>query len=67
MRRDVRTDQETVVSDLSSINDKLTASASLRSEKLVWPADYEARERKLMDWVRSERFSIDGFTEFVVE
>ncbi|HEY9233210.1 MAG TPA: hypothetical protein VIS78_13740, partial [Blastocatellia bacterium] len=48
MRRDVRSDQETVVSDLSSMNDKLTASASLRSEKLVWPADYEPRERKLM-------------------
>jgi cyclic-di-AMP phosphodiesterase PgpH len=48
MRRDVRSDQETVVSDLGSINDKLTASASLRSEKLVWPADYEPRERKLM-------------------
>src|SRR5437764_510035 len=41
-------DQATVVSDLSSMNDKLTASASLRSEKLVWPADYEPRERKLM-------------------
>ncbi|HJQ25105.1 MAG TPA: HDIG domain-containing protein [Blastocatellia bacterium] len=48
IRRDVRTDQQAVISDLSSINDKLTASASLRSEKLVWPADYEARERKLM-------------------
>jgi regulator of RNase E activity RraA len=26
-----------------------------------------ARERKLMDWVRSERFSIDGLTDFVAE
>jgi putative nucleotidyltransferase with HDIG domain len=47
-RRDVRSDQETVVSDLSNIYDKITASASLRSEKLVWPADYDMRQRKLM-------------------
>jgi putative nucleotidyltransferase with HDIG domain len=47
-RRDARNDQEAVLSDLGSINDKITASASLRSEKLVWPADYDARERRLM-------------------
>jgi len=26
-----------------------------------------ARERRLMEWVRSERFSVDGFENFVVE
>ncbi|MFL6212832.1 MAG: HD family phosphohydrolase [Blastocatellia bacterium] len=47
-RRDTRSEQEAVISDLSSINDKITASASLRSEKLIWPADYDARERRVM-------------------
>lgn len=47
-RRDVRSDQETIVSDLSNVYDKITASAALRSEKLVWPADYEPRERRLL-------------------
>lgn len=46
MRHDARSGQETIVSDLSSIHDKITASASLRSEKVLWPADYDLRERK---------------------
>src|SRR5689334_18099813 len=47
-RRDTRSEQEAVISDLNTINDKITASASLRSEKLIWPADYDQRERRLM-------------------
>jgi cyclic-di-AMP phosphodiesterase PgpH len=48
VRRDVRTGQESAVTDFSTIHDKITASALLRSEKLVWPAEYEARERRLL-------------------
>lgn len=48
VRRDLRSAQEVVVTDLSSIRDKLTASAALRSEKLIWPAEYDARDRSLL-------------------
>jgi cyclic-di-AMP phosphodiesterase PgpH len=48
VRRDVRTGQETTITDFNTIHDKITASASLKSEKLVWPAEYEMRERKLL-------------------
>ena len=48
IRRDVKTGQETTVTDFNTIHDKITASASLRSEKLVWPAEYEARDRRLL-------------------
>lgn len=47
LRRDSRSGQEVVITDLSSIRDKLTASASLKSEKLIWPAEYDARDRKM--------------------
>jgi putative nucleotidyltransferase with HDIG domain len=46
LRRDTRSDTETPLTDLSPIRDLITARAQLRSEKLVWPADYDARERK---------------------
>lgn len=45
-KRDLRNNQEVVVTDLSSIRDKLTASAALRSEKLIWPAEYDIEARK---------------------
>ncbi len=48
MRHDGKSGQEIVINDLSSIHDKITASAHLRSEKTLWPADYDARERKLL-------------------
>jgi len=48
IRRDSRTGQEVVVTDLSSIRDKLTASAALRSEKLIWPAEYDSRDRAML-------------------
>ena len=48
LRRDLKTGQEAVITDLTSIQDKLTASASLKSEKLIWPAEYDARSRKVM-------------------
>jgi putative nucleotidyltransferase with HDIG domain len=48
MRRDLKTGQEVVISDLTSIRDKLTSSASLKSEKLIWPAEYDARSRKML-------------------
>jgi putative nucleotidyltransferase with HDIG domain len=47
VRRDVRTNQETVITDLSSIHDLITARAALRSDRLVWPAEYDAQDRRL--------------------
>jgi len=48
VRRDPKSGQEFMITDLSTIRDTLTAAASLRSEKLIWPADYDARDRKLL-------------------
>jgi cyclic-di-AMP phosphodiesterase PgpH len=48
VRRDTRSNQETVLTDLSPIRDLITARAQLRSDKLVWPSDYDARERKFL-------------------
>jgi membrane-associated HD superfamily phosphohydrolase len=48
MRRDLKTGQEVLITDLSSVRDKLTASASLKSEKLIWPAEYSPKDRKLL-------------------
>ncbi|MBI3653551.1 MAG: HDIG domain-containing protein [Acidobacteria bacterium] len=47
LRRDTRSNTEMAVTDLAPIRDLITARAQLRSEKIVWPADYDARERKL--------------------
>jgi len=48
MRRDLKTGQEVVVTDLSTVRDKMTASASLKSEKLIWPAEYSVNDRKML-------------------
>ena len=48
VRRDLKSGQEAVVTDMSSIRDKLTASAALRSEKLIWPAEYDLRDRSML-------------------
>jgi putative nucleotidyltransferase with HDIG domain len=48
VRRDVKSGQETAITDFNTVHDKITASAALRSEKLVWPAEYEPRDRKLL-------------------
>jgi putative nucleotidyltransferase with HDIG domain len=48
LRRDSRSGQEVVITDLSSIRDKLTASAALKSEKLIWPAEYDLRARRIL-------------------
>ncbi len=48
LRRDKKTGQETVVADLSNIRDLITARAALRSDKLVWPAEYEKNERRMI-------------------
>jgi cyclic-di-AMP phosphodiesterase PgpH len=48
IRRDLKSGQEVVLTDLSLIRDKLTASASLKSEKLIWPAEYDARSRRML-------------------
>jgi putative nucleotidyltransferase with HDIG domain len=48
VRRDAKSGQETTVTDFNTIHDKITASASMRSEKLVWPAEYDSRDRKLL-------------------
>jgi putative nucleotidyltransferase with HDIG domain len=47
-RRDLKTNQEAMVSDLTTIRDKLMASALLRSDRIVWPASYSARERRIL-------------------
>ena len=47
-RRDLKTGQEAKITDLSSVRDKLTAAAALKSEKLIWPADYSSKDRKLL-------------------
>jgi putative nucleotidyltransferase with HDIG domain len=47
-RRDTRSNNETTLTDLSPVRDLITARAQLRSDKLVWPADYDARERKFL-------------------
>jgi putative nucleotidyltransferase with HDIG domain len=48
IRRDTRTGEEITVTDLSSVRDLVTARAALRSDKVVWPAEYSARERTLL-------------------
>ncbi|PYT09157.1 MAG: hypothetical protein DMF60_03160, partial [Acidobacteria bacterium] len=48
IRRDLKSGQEVVVTDLASIRDKLTASASLKSEKLIWPAEYDSSSRRML-------------------
>jgi putative nucleotidyltransferase with HDIG domain len=48
VRRDPRSGQEVIVTDMTSIRDKLTASAALRSEKLIWPAEYDLRDRSML-------------------
>lgn len=45
-RRDVKTQEESVITDISSIHDLITARAALRSDKLLLPVDYNASERK---------------------
>jgi len=47
-RRDLKTGLEVKITDLNSIRDKLTASASLKSEKLIWPAEYNPNDRRLL-------------------
>lgn len=47
-RRDLKTGLEVKVTDLNSIRDKLTASAALKSEKLIWPAEYSPNDRRLL-------------------
>jgi putative nucleotidyltransferase with HDIG domain len=48
IRRDTRSGEELTVTDLSSVRDLVTARASLRSDKLVWPPEYSAREKTLL-------------------
>ncbi len=47
-RRDERTHQETTVTDLGSTRDMIVARAQLRSADLVWPAEYNPAERRLL-------------------
>ncbi|HKV40886.1 MAG TPA: HDIG domain-containing protein, partial [Blastocatellia bacterium] len=48
LRRDTKSGQENVVTDLGSVKDLITGRAALRSEKLVWPSEYSARDRSLL-------------------
>ncbi|MEW6211840.1 MAG: hypothetical protein AB1631_26015, partial [Acidobacteriota bacterium] len=47
-RRDTRNKEETVINNISSVYDRMTARAALRSEKLTFPPDYTPAERKLL-------------------
>jgi hypothetical protein len=47
-RRDLRTKEEMVITDISSIPDQMIARAALRSEKLLFPAEYTRVERQLI-------------------
>ncbi len=47
VRRDVKNNNEMVVTDLSPIRDLITARAHIRSDKFTLPVEYDAREKKL--------------------
>ena len=51
VRRDTRSKEEVIVSDISMIRDVITARAALRSDRLVWPGEYDADERRLLGQV----------------
>ncbi|HJQ69786.1 MAG TPA: HDIG domain-containing protein [Blastocatellia bacterium] len=51
VRRDTRSKDEVSVSDISMIRDVITARAALRSDRLVWPSEYDANERRLLGQV----------------
>lgn len=48
VRRDKESNREVTLTDLSSIRDLITARAALRSDHVVWPVDYDVRERRLL-------------------
>jgi len=48
IRREPKSAQDVLIGDPSAVRDLITARAALRSEKLVWPAEYGARERSLL-------------------
>ena len=52
-RRDVKTGEEKTLTDLSSVRDLINAHASLRSDKLVLPVEYDAAERRSLGEVLS--------------
>jgi putative nucleotidyltransferase with HDIG domain len=52
-RRDVKTGEKKTLTDLSSVRDLINAHASLRSDKLVLPVEYDAAERRLLGEVLS--------------
>jgi hypothetical protein len=47
-RRDTRNKEEIVINNISSVYDRMTARAALRSDKLTFPPDYPPAERKLL-------------------
>ncbi len=48
LRRDTKSGQELAVTDLSSVRDLITARAALRSDKLMWPVEYDRSERRVL-------------------
>ena len=52
-RRDIKTGEEKTLTDLASVRDLINAHASLRSDKLVLPVEYEAAERRMLGEVLS--------------
>lgn len=46
--RDRSSEREVTLTSLSSIRDLITARAALRSDQVVWPVDYDLRERRLL-------------------
>lgn len=51
VRRDIRSKDEVIISDVSMIRDVITARAALRSDRLEWPSEYDVNERKLLGQV----------------
>lgn len=47
LRRDTNTGAEIAVTDLGNIRDLITARAALRSERVEWPAEYSAADRRV--------------------
>ena len=48
IRRDPKNNTEVVITDVSAIRDLITARAALRSDRTIWPGDYNAHEQRLL-------------------
>ncbi|HEU4387139.1 MAG TPA: HDIG domain-containing protein [Blastocatellia bacterium] len=48
IRRDPKNNTEVVITDVLAIRDLITARAALRSDRTIWPGDYNSREQRLL-------------------